>query len=302
MAPLLVTGSIGIDTIRTPHAISENCLGGSSVYFCMAASFLCPVRLVGVIGDDCPFDLHELFAGKDVDLAGLEVRKGSKTFRWEGTYYGDMDQRSTDLLELNVLAEAPPAVPAAYRDSRFVFLANTAPALQLQLLKQLDSPTFVAADTIKCWIKDNREDLERLLAEIHCLIINDEEAVLLAGHNNLTKATEQILKMGPGTVIVKKGKSGSFVCDSAGRTFVLPAYPTVDVKDPTGAGDSFAGGLLGYLASVNSTEFEALKEAMVYGTVLASSTIADFSINALMGITKDDVEKRALELKRTVRF
>ncbi|MGD9110639.1 MAG: sugar kinase, partial [Phycisphaerales bacterium] len=156
---LLVTGSIGIDTVNTPFGSRKDCLGGSVIYFGMAASFFAPVRLVGVVGDDCPFDLAEVFAGKDVDLAGLETRKGSRTFRWAGTYHGSMNERTTDNVELNVLAEAPPKVPDVYRDSKFVFLANTAPALQLELLEQVSNPEFVAADTMNMWITDHTQDL-----------------------------------------------------------------------------------------------------------------------------------------------
>ncbi|MHC4110372.1 MAG: carbohydrate kinase family protein, partial [Planctomycetota bacterium] len=170
---LLVTGSIGIDTVTTPYGVSEDCLGGSSVYFSMAASFFTPVRFLGVIGPDCPFDLAKVFAGRDVDLRGLEVRKQSKTFRWTGTYSDNMDDRRTDYIELNVLAEAPPEVPEAYRDSKYVFLANTTPGLQMQLLEQVQGPDFVAADTMDCWIKDDLDDLKRLLEKIDCLILND---------------------------------------------------------------------------------------------------------------------------------
>jgi len=178
---LLVTGSIGIDTVRTPHGVSQDCVGGSSVYFSMAASFFSPVRFVGVVGADCPFDLAEVFAGRGVDLAGLEIRPRSKTFRWSGTYQENMDDRTTDCLELNVLAEAPPKVPAAFQDSRFVFLANTHPCLQRELLSQVAKPRFVAADTMDHWIKDHNADLRALLKQIDCLIINEDEARLLAG-------------------------------------------------------------------------------------------------------------------------
>ncbi len=160
---LLVTGSVAIDTVKTPYGVSENCLGGAAVYFSMAASFFTPVRLVGVIGPDCPFDLAEVFAGRDVDLAGLEVREQSKTFRWAGTYHENMDNRTTDSLELNVLAEAPPTVPGSFKDSKFVFLANTAPRLQHQLLEQVQRPAFVAADTMNCWIEGHLDDLKSLL-------------------------------------------------------------------------------------------------------------------------------------------
>jgi len=298
---LLVTGSIAIDTIKTPYGVSENCLGGSAVYFCMAASFFSPVRLVGVIGPDCPFDLAKVFAGRDVDLTGLEVRKNSKTFRWAGTYHKDINKRTTDKLELNVLAEEPPKVPQAYKDSKFVFLANTAPALQLQLLEQIDNPSFVAADTMDCWICGHLDDLKRLLKKIDCLIINEDEAKILAAEHNLIKAADAILDMGPSVLVVKKGESGSIIC-SADERFVLPAFPTAEVKDPTGAGDSFAGALLGYLAQVGRTDFESLKRAVAYGTVVASFTIADFSLAALTSINKADIDSRFKTLRKLTQF
>ena len=299
---LLVTGSIGIDTVTTPYGVSENCLGGSSIYFSMAASFFTPVRLLGVIGSDCPFDLAEVFAGRSVDLTGLEVREQSKTFRWKGTYGDNMDQRQTDCLELNVLAEAPPTVPPEYGNSKFVFLANTAPALQLKLLGQIEKPVFVAADTMDCWIKGHLNDFDALLKKIDALIINEEEAKLLADKGNLIKAADVILDMGPGVVIVKKGESGSLMCEKGGEKFLLPAFRAAEVKDPTGAGDSFAGALMGYLAQNEKTDFDLLKTALAYGTVVASFAIADFSLKGLASITRDDIESRFEILRKLTNF
>jgi len=298
---LLVTGSIAIDTVKTPFGVSEDCLGGSAVYFSMAASLFSPVRLLGVIGSDCPFDLAEVFAGRGVDLTGLEIRENSKTFRWAGTYHEDINERTTDKLELNVLAEEPPTVPDSYKDSEFVFLANTAPALQIQLLEQIDKHSFVAADTMDCWIGGHLDDLKLLLKRIDCLIINEEEARLLAVEFNLIKAAEKVLDMGPSVVIIKKGESGSIIC-SAGERFILPAYPAAEVKDPTGAGDSFAGGLMGYLAQVGKADFDSLKQAIAYGTVLASFTISDFSLQGLTSIKRTDIDKRLEMLRNITRF
>ena len=297
-----MTGSIAIDTVRTPYGVSEDCLGGSAVYFSMAASFFSPVRLVGVIGPDCPFDLTEVFAGRDVDLKGLEIRKNSKTFRWAGTYRENINERTTDKLELNVLAEEPPIVPDSYKDSRFIFLANTAPALQLQLLGQVDKPEFVAADTMDCWISGRPDDLKRLLKRIDCLIINEDEARMLAGRSNLIDAAEKVLDMGPRVVVVKKGESGSIMCEAGGGKFVLPAHPSTEVRDPTGAGDSFAGALMGYLAKRNRTDFAALKTAVAYGTVVASFAIADFSLQGLTAINKSDIENRFETLRKLTSF
>jgi len=300
--PLLVTGSIAIDTVRTPYGVSENCLGGSAVYFSMAASFFCPVRLIGAVGPDCPFDLAQVFAGRQVDLAGLETRALSKTFRWKGSYHDTMSEVITDNVELNVLAEAPPAVPDEYKDSKFIFLANTAPALQLQLLKQIHEPVFVAADTMDCWIDSRLEDLKVLLNKIDCLVLNDGEARMLSAETNLIKTAEKILAMGPRVVIIKKGESGSIMCDRQVGTFLLPAYPAVEVKDPTGAGDSFAGGMMGYLAQVAKTDFDSLKTAIAYGTVVASFAIADFSLQGLTSIDKSDIDSRLETLRNLTRF
>ena len=299
---LLVTGSIGIDTVRTPHGSSENCIGGSAIYFSMAASFFSHVRFIGVVGADCPFDIPEIFAGRDVDLGGLEVRSTSKTFRWAGTYKETMDDRVTDHIELNVLAEHPPVVPRTFADSRFVFLANTAPRLQIELLGQIESPTFVAADTMDCWITDYLPDLTELLKKVDCLIINEDEAKLLAQQFNLIRAAEHILAMGPQVVIIKKGESGSLMCLENGNRFVLPAYPAPDVLDPTGAGDSFAGGFMGYLAKVGRTDFDTLKTAVAYGTVVASFAIAGFSLSGLTTTTREDIDIRLEMLRKFTCF
>ena len=299
---LLVTGSIGIDTVKTPYGVSENCLGGSAVYFSMAASFFSPVRFVGVVGPDCPFDLAKVFTGKNVDLTGLEIRQGSKTFRWTGTYHEDMDNRTTDHLELNVLAEASPKVPKSFSDSEFVFLANTAPNLQIELLEQVQKPMFVAADTMSCYIQRNLADLKNLLEKIDCLIINEDEARLLASEENLIKAGNVIIDMGPKLILIKKGGSGSILCNSKGERFILPAYPVEEVIDPTGAGDSFAGGFMGFLAQKQKTDFQSLKEAVAYGTVTASFTIADFSLKGLESATRKDIDKRFETLRKMTSF
>jgi len=299
---LLVTGSIGIDTVKTPYGVSENCLGGSSVYFSLAASFFTPVRFVGVIGSDCPFDLAQVFAGKNIDLAGLEIRQKSKTFRWAGTYHENMDDRTTDRVELNVLAEAPPKVPDVFKDSKFVFLANTTPSLQQQLLEQVNGPDFVAVDTMNLWIQDHLDNLKSLLKKIDCLIINEDEARMLAGDSNLIRAADIILNMGPSVVITKKGESGSIMCNADGDKFILPAYPATMVKDPTGAGDSFAGGLMGYLAQSGKTDFETLRTAIAYGTVVASFAVADFSLNGLTAVKKSDIDDRLEILRKLTSF
>jgi sugar/nucleoside kinase (ribokinase family) len=290
---LLVTGSIGIDTVKTPFGVSKDCLGGSAIYFSMAASFFTHVRFVGAIGSDCPFELKRIFKNRPVDLTGLEVRYESKTFRWAGSYQGAMNEAITDFVELNVLAESPPKIPAEYKDSKFVFLANTAPILQIRLLDQLNKPKFVAADTMNLWIKNNLVDLKRLLKKIDCLILNEGEARMLANEHNLITAAAKIEKLGPSVVVIKKGESGSIIRKSDGQLFVLPAYP---------AGDSFAGGFMGYLAGQNKTDFATLKKAVAYGTVVASFTISDFSLKGLTKTTRHNIDSRLNVLRKLVKF
>ena len=299
---LLVTGSIGIDTVKTPFGFSEECIGGSAVHFSMAASLFSPVRFLGVVGEDCPFDLVEVFAGRDVDLEGLEVRASSKTFRWVGSYEGDMNEAKTDGVDLNVLSEAPPSVPEAYSDSGYVFLANTAPALQIELLGQLTNPTFVAADTMNHWIVTAGDDLKELLDRVDMLVLNEGEAKLLTGQRNLMTASQSILDMGPRVVIIKKGEYGSMMVNSDGDCFILPAFPTAVVIDPTGAGDSFAGALMGYLAQAGKVDVISLRNAMVYGTVASSFTISDFSIHGIKAVDKADVEERFDTLRKVTQF
>ena len=265
----------------------------------MAASFFGPVRFVGVVGNDCPFDLAKVFAGRNVDLTGLEVRKNSKTFRWAGTYMDNMDDRNTDAVELNVLAEAPPTVPTAFKDSRFVFLANSHPGLQMGLLQQVEAPQFVAADTMDLWIEHNLDELKALLTRIDCLLINEDEARVLAGESNLILAADAILGLGTKSVLIKKGASGSLMRNTEGDTFLLPAFPATEVIDPTGAGDSFAGGFMGYICACGKTDFTTLRQAVAYGTVTASYTIADFSLQGLTACSRDAINSR-LELLREV--
>jgi sugar/nucleoside kinase (ribokinase family) len=299
---LLVTGSIGIDTVTTPFGKSENCLGGSAVYFSMAASFFSPVRFVGVVGDDCPFDLTKVFAGRDVDLSGLEVRAGSKTFRWKGSYQGDMSYALTDAVQLNVLAERPPIVPEHFRDSEFVFLANTHPSLQMQLLDQLKNPKFVAADTMNCWIENQTDELKKLLQRINALILNEGEAKMLTKVDNLAIAAEELLKMGPKVIIIKKGSHGAIALESPDNWFTLPAYPTRNVKDPTGAGDAFAGALMGYLANAGKTDTRYLRTAIAYGTVTASLVIEGFSLSAIASVGRSTIDARLERLRKMTEF
>ena len=278
---LLVTGSIGIDTVEAPSGRVDEALGGSCIYFARAASFFSPVKLVGVVGDDCPPDfLKPLEVNPDIDTSGVEVREGSKTFRWHGRYHDDVNRRDTVSVELNVLAERGPSIPEAFRDSEYVFLANTHPALQDELLGQLRSPRLVVADTMDLWINNEPDVLRKLLGRIDGLVLNDSEAKLLTGRPNVIAAGREIAQLVRRFVVVKKGEHGSLLFAGA-DVFALPGYPAADVVDPTGAGDSFAGGFMGYLARCRTTSLPAMKRAMVYGSVMASFDVEAFGLGRL---------------------
>jgi len=298
---LLVTGSIGIDTVETPLGKADDVLGGSAVYFALAASLFTPVRLVGVVGEDFPADRLDVFKGRTVDLAGVERRAGSKTFRWHGRYVGDMNAAQTLRTDLNVLGEAGPKIPPTFADSQVVFLANTHPALQRELLAGLKSPKLVVADTMNLWIDTAREDLLKTFALVHGVVLNDGEARQLTGNSHLIAAGRRILALGPRFVIIKKGEHGS-VLVTRDDFCVLPAYPTTDLVDPTGAGDSFAGGMLGYLASIGRWEMSDLRSAMARGTVTASFTIEGFSYDGLMKANRSAVDARLSSLRNIVTF
>jgi sugar/nucleoside kinase (ribokinase family) len=299
---LLVTGSIGIDTVETPYGKRDDVIGGSAIYFSYASSFFTPVRLVGVVGEDCPKQLLNVFEGRDVDTSGLEIRKGSKTFRWHGSYLKDMNEAETVEVDLNVHAERAPRIPDSFLDSKYVFLANTHPVLQQQMAATLKSARLIVADTMNLWITTTRDELVKLLGMIHGLVLNDGEARLLTGKKNLIEAAREILKLGPKFVAIKKGEHGSMLCTQR-DTFVLPGFPTDRVIDPTGAGDSFAGGMMGYLATQNgSTSPATIKRAMAFGTVIASFTIADFSLGGLKSISRDAIDERWLQFKQAMEY
>lgn len=291
---LLVTGSIGIDSVVSPYGSAENVLGGTAVYFAFAASVYVPVRLVAVVGDDFPDGFRDVLGSRNIDLSGLEVRRGSQTFRWSGRYEQNLNDRTTLHVDLNVLAEAGPKVPAAFADSENVFLANTHPTLQRELLAQLDRPKLVVCDTMDLWIENERESLLETFRAVSGVIINDAEARQLTSETNMIVAGEALLKFGPRFVIIKKGEHGAILVSADGAVAV-PAYPSKDVRDPTGAGDSFAGGLLGYLAEEGKDDPHTLRRALVHGTVAASFTIEDFSVNRLKDLTRSRINQRVDE-------
>jgi sugar/nucleoside kinase (ribokinase family) len=298
---LLVTGSIGIDTVETPFGKRDDVLGGSAIYFSYAASFFTPVRLVGVVGEDAPRSAFDVFHGRDVDTSGLEVRKGSKTFRWHGSFVKDMNEAVTVEVDLNVLAERAPAIPPRFLDSKYVFLANTHPALQQQMLASLTAPKLVVADTMNLWITTERPELLKLLGRIHGLVLNDGEARLLTEQKNLIEAGRAVMRMGPKFVVIKKGEHGSLLF-TGDEVFTLPAYPTDKVVDPTGAGDSFAGGMMGYLSTQGSFSPPTIKRALAFGTVVATYTISDFSLGGLQGTTREAIDGRFAAFKNAMSF
>lgn len=298
---LIVTGSIGIDSIHAPTGNADNVLGGSCIYFAAAASFFGPVRVVGAVGDDFPDRFLDTFKQFQVDLAGLERRSGSKTFRWRGKYHEDMNNRDTLEVDLNVLAEALPEVPPHYRDSRYVFLANTHPASQLELLGNFTQRDLVVADTMDLWIETERPVLMDLLRQIDGLVLNDSEARMMTEQTSLIRAAEQMLDLGLTFVVIKKGEHGSLLWHRQGQA-VLPAYPARDVVDPTGAGDSFAGGMMGHLTATGNTSVQGLRDAMAYGTMLASFNIEAFSLDRLVQIQREHIDNRLTEFRAMLAF
>lgn len=294
--PLIVTGTVGIDTVHTPTDSVERVLGGSCTYFAAAASFFTHVRVVAVAGDDFHAEyLNALKRFPNIDIDGLEIRGGSKTFAWGGRYLQDMNERETIFTHLNVLAESPPKPPAKYADSKFVFLANTHPTIQRELLQSFPQRVISVADTMNLWIETARPELEALLRDIDGLVLNDSEARELTGRRNVLAAGREILEMGPMFVVIKKGEHGCVLVHDEGVA-ALPAFPMEKVVDPTGAGDSFAGGMMGYLTAAHSRDkninLASIRTAMAHGTVIASFTIESFSLNRLASLTRDEVAKR----------
>ena len=289
---LLVVGSIAYDTIETPTARRENVLGGSAPFFAYAASFFCPVQMVGVVGADWLSEYTEMLQKQKVDTTGIEIVPDGKTFRWSGKYHNNMNDRDTLETQLNVLGTFQPKLPENFRRTQYVFLANGAPSTGLAALDQIQGADLIVADTMDLWINTTRSDLDALLKRIDGLVINDSEAKMLTGEINLITAARRILTMGPKFVVVKKGEHGAMFI-SEYEIYVVPAFPVSNVVDPTGAGDSFAGGMMGYIASrQGNLDGETIKNALVYGTIVASFGIEDFSFDRYKQIDRSNIEER----------
>ena len=289
--PLVVVGSVAIDNVETPTARRDNLLGGSATHFSYAASFFTGVRLMGVVGADWPQQHTDLLNSRGIDTSGLHLVPEGKTFTWTGRYHENMNDRDTVEVELNVFGEFDPVLPEDYRRAKYVFLANGVPAVQMKVLSQVPGRKLAVADTMDLWIQTTRDDLDKLLQQLDGLVLNDSEAKLITGSENLVAAGHQVREMGPRFVIIKKGEHGAMFF-SEYETYVLPAYPTEQVVDPTGAGDSFAGGMMGYLAEQDQFEPETLKTAMAYGILTASFNVEGFGLERMQEITRDDIEGR----------
>ena len=308
---LLVVGSIAMDTLRTPYGEARDELGGAATFFSVVASFFVPVRLVGVVGEDFPKEFNKVFASRHIDTAGMVVVPGGKTFRWHGSYQGAMNEAKTEHVALNVLGDFRPSIPKNFRDTRLVFLANGSPVTQASVLDQVEKPELVVADTMNLWIETQRDSLLALLKRVDGLVLNEGEARMLTGEHNLILAGRKVLALGPKFVVIKKGEHGSLLVispteqtqmDLAHNVCPLPAYPATEVRDPTGAGDSFAGGMMGYLASAGTYDFQHLIRAMAYGTVTASFAIEDFGLRRFENLSIDEIDRRLREYHDMLTF
>lgn len=299
---ILVVGSVGLDTIETPVAKVEESLGGSAVYISLAASyFKSKVKLVGVVGDDFNVNYFKLLKSHNIDFEGLQIIKNGKTFRWAGRYLEDMNSRETLLTELNVFKDFDPVLPESYKDSKFIVLGNIDPDLQINVLNQLKNPRFILCDTMNYWIERKNDSLKKLLKMIDVLVVNDSEAKLLAGVSNLICAGKKILEFGPKKLVIKKGEHGAMLMVND-EIFFVPAYPIEKVTDPTGAGDSFAGGMIGYLSQVKEVNSVELKKSLIYGSVLASFCVQHFSVDGLLTLDEEKINRRFNEFIRLTHY
>jgi sugar/nucleoside kinase (ribokinase family) len=297
---LLVVGSVALDSVETPFGNVSDALGGSATFFSAAASLFCPVQLVGVVGDDFPLDKLDFLEQRGVDLGGLDRRPG-ESFRWAGVYSFDLNDRETRETRLGVFANFQPTIPEAFRDARWIFLGNIDPELQLDVLEQVRAPRLVACDTMNYWIESKRDTLLRLLARVDMILVNDSEARELSGDYNILRAARWIQQRGPEIVVVKKGEHGAILFNRD-VVFFAPGFPLEVIFDPTGAGDAFAGGFMGYLARVGETDPAHLRRAMIYGSVLGSFAVERFGIDRLREITAEQIEERVQVFREMTSF
>jgi sugar/nucleoside kinase (ribokinase family) len=299
---ILAVGSVGLDSVETPAGKVENALGGSAIYFSTAASFFYDsIRLVAVIGEDFPQTHLDFLQTRGIDVEGIERIQGGKTFRWGGSYTEDLNSAITLFTDLNVFADFQPKLPNTYKTTPYIFLANINPELQLNVLEQITDPQLVVCDTMNLWINNSRDALMQTLKHVNILILNDGEVRLLTGEGNLIRGAKEILTYGPKRVIVKKGEHGAMTLTNS-TFFAAPAFPLEEVFDPTGAGDSFAGGFMGYLATIGDTSEETIRRAIIYGTVVASFNVQDFSLNRQRTLTRSEIDFRYRQLQEAVAF
>lgn len=299
---LLVVGSVALDTIETPFGRAEMAVGGSATYISIASSyFIQPVRLVAVVGNDFPQKELEFLGDKEIDLEGLQIKENEKTFYWHGRYSFDLNMRESITTELNAFASFDPVIPDSYRKSSYVCLGNIDPELQVKVLRQIEKPRLVVADTMNFWIENKNEKLMEMLKLIDVFIINDSEARELSREPNLIKAARKIQGFGPNTVVIKKGEHGALLFNSD-ELFIAPAYPLESIYDPTGAGDSFAGGFIGYLAKTDDVSYENMRQAVIYGSTIASFSVEKFSIDGIRDLTHIEIRDRFNEFRNFSAF
>jgi sugar/nucleoside kinase (ribokinase family) len=297
---ILVVGSVAFDTVKTPLKKSKDVLGGSATYFSISASFFSPVNLVAVVGKDFPKKYIDLFKKRGIDTQGLTIDSG-RTFRWEGEYGWDFNNVKTIATHLNVFSNFNPQIPKEYKDSKYLFLANIDPQIQESVLRQVNNPKLVACDTMNHWIKNKRKELVNFLKKVDIFFLNDSEARQLSGENSLFKAAKAIFKFGPKKIIIKKGEHGALLF-SKNSLFCVPAFLLEEVFDPTGAGDTFAGGVMGYLATSDKVNEKNLRKALAYGSIMATFAVEDFSLNRLVSITRTDINKRFKKFRELISF
>jgi len=304
---IVVVGSVALDTIKTPFGEVKDALGGSATYFSVAASYFAPVKMVAVVGKDFPARHIRILEEKGIDTSGLVIDKTGRTFRWRGYYEYDLSNAHTLETQLNVFARFIPVLSDEHRRTRYLFLGNIDPVLQKRILRDMASPALVGADTMNFWIESKPDDLKEMISRVDVLIINEAEAREFSRQKNLVRAARKIISMGPRFLVVKRGEYGALVFNDENKIFSAPGYPLEQISDPTGAGDSFAGGFMGYLASLNATRsdrdlFSKISRAVIYGSVMASFNVESFSLKRLISLEKNDIARRFREFERLTCF